>query len=99
MFLHLVLFKIRPDATPAQLAAAERGMLAMKDAIPEVRDIRWGPNHGPSAAMYSHMLLVWCDDMAAVQRYLDHPVHRQTVAEVLHPIRLDRLAADVDLGT
>ncbi|MGE3526680.1 MAG: hypothetical protein AB7I33_12240 [Gemmatimonadales bacterium] len=36
--------------------------------------------------------------MAAVQRYLDHPVHKETVQRYIHPIREGRIAADVYVG-
>lgn len=94
MIHHLVLFKFRPTASPDDLGAAERALLAMKEQIAEIRDIRFTPNLGPSSEQYSHVLLVMCDDMAAVQRYLDHPVHRSTVDRYIAPIRGARMAVD-----
>jgi hypothetical protein len=35
--------------------------------------------------------------MAAVQRYLDHPVHVETIANHVAPIRDGRLAIDIEL--
>jgi hypothetical protein len=58
--------------------------------------VHFGPNLGPSVKEYSHVLIVTCDDMGAVQRYLDHPVHRNTVAQFIGPIREARLAVDVE---
>ncbi|MGE0352117.1 MAG: Dabb family protein [Gemmatimonadales bacterium] len=98
MILHLVLFRLKPDTPPARLAEVERAILAMKERIPEIRDIKWGPNLGPSAGEYTHIAVVTCDDMAAVQRYLDHPVHKETVQRYIHPIREGRIAADVYVG-
>ena len=98
MILHVVLFRLNPDTSPARVAAAGRALLAMKQRIPDIRDVQWGPNLGPSAGEYSHILLVSCDDMVAVQRYLDHPMHKQTVAEFIHPIRDARMAADLEIN-
>jgi hypothetical protein len=35
--------------------------------------------------------------MGAVQQYLDHPVHRQTIERYVAPFRDARLAADVEV--
>ncbi|HXE58376.1 MAG TPA: Dabb family protein [Gemmatimonadales bacterium] len=98
MILHLVLFRFRADVEPERLERVGRALREMKRGIPEIRDIRFGPNLGPSAAEYPHALTVLLDDMAAVQRYLDHPVHRRTVDEHVAPIREARLAVDVEWG-
>jgi hypothetical protein len=97
MIQHIVLFKIKDTATPGQVVEAGEALLAMKDGIPEIKAVHFGPNLGPSVQEYSHVLIVTCDDMGAVQRYLDHPVHRNTVAQYIAPIRNARLAADVEV--
>lgn len=71
--------------------------MAMRGRIPEIRDLHWGPNLAPSAAEYSHVLTVVVDDMAAVGRYLEHPVHQEAVARHIAPIREARLALDVEM--
>lgn len=97
MILHLVLFRFKPGATPEQLAAARDALLAMGASIDEIRAIRFGPNLGPTAAAWPYVLAVELDDMAAVQRYADHPVHREAVDRLVLPIRADRLAIDVEI--
>jgi hypothetical protein len=97
MIHHIVLFRVRADASVAQVAAAGEALRAMPGRIPEARHVHWGPNLGPSAAEWTHVLVVACDDMAAVQRYLDHPVHRDTIDRFLAPIRDARLAVDLDM--
>ena len=96
MIQHIVLFRFKDSATPGQLVEATDALLAMKNGIPEIKGVHFGPNLGPSANEYSHVLIVTCDDMGAVQRYLDHPVHRNTVDRFIAPIRDTRLAADVE---
>jgi hypothetical protein len=97
MIHHIVCFRIKPDALPEAIAEAGAALLAMKRRIPEIRSVRWGRNLAPSAAEYSHVLTVVVDDMAAVARYLEHPVHQDTVARFIAPIREARLAIDVEL--
>jgi hypothetical protein len=96
MIQHIVLFRFKDSATPGQLVEAGDALLAMKKQIPEIKAIHFGPNLGLSVKEYSHVLIVTCEDMGAVQRYLDHPVHRQTVDQVVIPIRDARLAADLE---
>jgi len=97
MIHHIVCFRFKPG-TPAELiAAAGAGLRAMQEEIAEIRAVSWGPNFAPSAAEYSHVLTVVADDMAAVGRYLQHPVHQDTVASLIAPIREARLAIDVEL--
>ena len=96
MIQHIVLFKLKDSATPGQIVEAGEALLAMKAGIPEIQSVHFGPNLGPSVKEYSHVLIITCEDMGALQRYLDHPVHRQTVDRVIAPIRDGRLAADLE---
>jgi hypothetical protein len=97
MIQHIVLFRFKDSATPGEIVTARDQLLAMKKAIPEIQAVAFGPNQGPSVKEYSHVLMITCADMGAVQRYLDHPVHRQTVDRYVAPIRENRLAADVEV--
>jgi Stress responsive A/B Barrel Domain len=97
MIEHIVLFQFKPSAQPGEVVQAGEALLAMKKGIPEVKGIHFGPNLGPSAKEYSHVLIVRCEDMGAVRRYLDHPVHRQTVDRFIAPIRDARLAVDLEV--
>ena len=96
MIQHIVLFRFKDSATPGEIVAAGEALLAMKAGIPEIKGIHFGPNLGPSVKEYSHGLIVTCEDMGAVQRYLEHPIHRNTVDQVIAPIRDERLAADLE---
>ena len=96
MILHLVLIRFKPGTEPARIVRALDGMLAIRPRIPEIREISWSPNLGPSSEEYSHVLRVILDDMGAVQRYLDHPVHKAAVVEQLGEIREARLAIDIE---
>ena len=99
MIHHIVCFRFKPGVPADRIARTGDALLAMKGAIPEIRAIRWGPNLGPSTGEYPYVLSVILDDMEAVQRYTDHPVHRQTVADHLAEVREARLAVDVEVGS
>jgi hypothetical protein len=96
MIQHIVLFKFKDSATPGQVVDAGTALLAMKKEIPEIRGVHFGPNLGPSVKEWSHVLVVACEHMGAVQRYLDHPVHRQIIDRFIAPIREARLAVDLE---
>ena len=97
MILHVVLFRFKPGVDAATIKRTGEALLAMKAGIPEVRRVTWGPNFAPSAPDYPYVLTITVDDMAAVQRYLDHPVHVETIAKHVAPIRDGRLAIDIEL--
>jgi len=59
--------------------------------------VTWGPNLAPGASDYPYVLTITADDMAAVQRYLDHPVHVETIAQYVTPVREARLAIDIEI--
>lgn len=97
MIHHIVCFRFLPGTTNDQIAAAEAALLGMAGRVPEIRSIHWGPNLAPSVGEYSHVLVVAVDDMPAVLRYAEHPVHQQVVTEFIAPIREARLALDVEV--
>jgi Stress responsive A/B Barrel Domain len=97
MIHHIVCFRFKSGTTPEQIARAGTALLGMYPRIPEIRGIRWGENFAPSAGEYSHVLSVILDDMAAVHRYLSHPVHVEVVAEALGPIHAARVALDIEM--
>lgn len=98
MIHHVVLFRFRSDATDGQIAAAGEALRAMHGRIPALRSVSWGRNLAESAAEWPWVLVVACDDMAAVAEYAAHPVHRDTVDRFIAPVRDGRLAIDVEVA-
>jgi len=93
---HIVLFRFAEGASSTQIAAAGEALRAMRDTIPDVRGVTFGPNLGATSREWSHVLVVEVDDMAAVGRYAVHPVHVDVVQRHIAPIREARLAVDVE---
>lgn len=93
-----MLFQFRPETSPDQVVALREGLHALRGAIPEIRQLSFGPNLAPGADEWPWVLMVHVDDMSALQRYAEHPAHRKVVEELLTPIRQRRLAADVEMG-
>ena len=96
MIHHIVCFRFKPDTPAEAVQQAGAALLAMQGKIPEVRSVWWGPNLAAGVTEYSHVLTVVVDDTAALARYLGHPMHLETVARYIVPLREKRLAIDVE---
>jgi len=97
MIHHVVLFRFNDGVSEAQVAELRAQLLGLAGVVPEIRRIAFGPNLAPGAAEWPHVLVVDLDDMAAVQRYAEHPAHVDVVQRVVAPIRAARLAVDVEV--
>lgn len=98
MIHHIVLFRFRADTDLSRVSAAGDALRGMRGRIAEVRDVVWGPNVGPTARDYPWVLIVTVDDMDAVQRYAEHPLHREIVEQFITPIREARMAVDLEVS-
>jgi hypothetical protein len=97
MIHHVVLFRFNDGVSEAQVAELRAQLLGLAGVIPEIRRIAFGPNLASGAAEWPYVLVVDLDDLAAVQRYAEHPAHVDAVQRVLAPIRAARLAVDVEV--
>lgn len=85
MLEHLVLFKLKAGATETAI----EGLLDCLDglrAIEVVRELSCGRNLSPRGQGHAVGLRVLLDDEAALQTYLDHPLHQQALTEVILPL-------------
>lgn len=97
MIHHLVLLRWKPTTTEATVRRLAGQLEAMRHAIPEIRLVKTGPNQDPdSAREWPFVLEVQVDDLAALQRYIDHPAHQAVVKE-LRQAREARLAIDLEV--
>ena len=97
MIYHIVCFRFKPDTPAKAIAAAGAALKAMQGKIPGIEGVLWGPNLGPSAVEYSHILTVMLDSMDSLTPYLEHPVHKAVIADHLAPIRIARFAIDIEV--
>jgi hypothetical protein len=92
-----VLLRWKASTTPERQRELAAQLVALKQAIPEIRAIATGPNLDPdSAAEWPFVLEVQVDDLAALRRYTDHPAHMAVVKE-LREAREARLAVDLEV--
>ncbi len=84
MIAHIVLYTPKPELTAAQLAAFAREIEDSIRQIPGVRRALAGPAidvvpsySRPMSAEYAFAAMLEFDDVGALTRYLEHPLHRQ----------------------
>ncbi len=78
---HVVLFKYKPEVTPAQLDEINRAFQDLKRQIPEVRDFERGINNSPEGLDkgFTHGYLITFASEEDRAAYLPHPAHKKFV--------------------
>lgn len=91
MLRHVVLFKFKDSATPAQVKEVEDAFRALPKKVNEVKGFEWGTNNSPEglAQGFTHLFFVTFDSEAGREVYLPHPEHKAFV-KVLEP-HLDKV--------
>jgi len=80
MIKHIVLFKYKAEATPAQRKEVEDRLNALPGLIPDIKG--WALEHalpGRTARAYDLALISEFDDVAALDRYIANPHHRAVI--------------------
>ena len=80
MIKHVVLFKIKPEATAAERQRLVDALNALPGLIPEIKGFRIALSVPGRPARFYHLAL-FADfaDVAAVDRYIVHPDHQRAV--------------------
>jgi hypothetical protein len=91
MLRHVVLFKFKDSATPAQVKEVEDAFRKVPTKIKEVKGFEWGLNNSPEGLSqgFTHAFLVTFESEAARDIYIPHPDHKAFV-KVLEP-HLDKV--------
>ncbi len=78
---HVVLFKYKPDVTPAQLDEINRAFQNLKNEIPQVMDFERGINNSPEGLDkgFTHGYLITFASEEDRAAYLPHPAHKKFV--------------------
>lgn len=95
MIQHIVLLKWKPGTTDAQIDAAFDQAQALVKEIDTVERVTLGRNRARDDHGFTHALIVKLSDDRALSDYLDHPVRKRYLAEVLEPIERERIEVDV----
>lgn len=95
-FRHVVCFKFKEEATPAQIKKLESEFAALKGKIDTIVDFEWGPNVSPEnrAKGFTHCFIVTFKDQAGLDVYLPHEAHQAFVTKFAKPILDDVFVID-----
>ena len=76
---HVVVFKFKPEATPAQVDELTRAFAALKDSVPGVIAFEHGVNNSPENMNmgFTHVYVFTFTSAAARDAYLVHPAHKR----------------------
>lgn len=99
MVRHIVLFKLKEFATPADKTAKmeeiKKRLEALIDKIDVLRMIRVDFNINP-AETWDVILTTELDTLEAVSLYANHPEHVAVSKEVIGPVKADRACVDYE---
>lgn len=76
---HIVIFKYKATATPAQIEEVTTAFKALKTKIPGIVSFEYGVNNSPENLNkgFTHAYLLTFKDAAARDAYLPHPEHKK----------------------
>ncbi len=86
-FRHIVMFKFKDSATPAQVEAVEKAFGELPSKIDTITDYEWGTSESVEGKNdgFTHTFFVTFKDKAGLETYIPHPAH-VAFKEVLIPI-------------
>ena len=77
--VHMVSFKFKSEATPAQIKAVEEAFRALEGKIPQIKSFRWGTNSSPEKLNkgFTHGFVLTFKNGKDRDTYLNHPAHKE----------------------
>ena len=77
--VHMVSFKFKAEATPAQIQAVEEAFRALEGKISEIKSFRWGTNNSPEKLNkgFTHGFVLTFKNEKDRDTYLVHPAHKE----------------------
>ena len=76
---HVVVFKYKPEATPAQIQQVTDAFRALTKTIPGITGFEHGVNNSPENLNqgFTHVYMLTFENVAARDAYLPHPEHKK----------------------
>ncbi len=76
---HIVVFKYKPNADPADIEKVTEAFKALQKKIPGIVSFEYGTNNSPENKNlgFTHVYQVTFQDTAARDAYLPHPEHKK----------------------
>lgn len=79
MIRHVVLFNYAADVTESQVQNIIDELNRLPSLISEIRDWQIAEDQGQRSGSFRFALIAHFEDMAAVERYLNHPEHVRVI--------------------
>lgn len=94
-FRHIVMFKFKPEASPAQIEAVEKAFGELPGKIDTITAFEWGRSESVEGKNdgFSHTFFLTFKDRAGLEAYIPHPAHLEFKA-ILAPILEKALVFD-----
>ncbi|ADB40747.1 Dabb family protein [Spirosoma linguale] len=75
---HIVLFKFKPETTPAKVKEIVAAFEALPSQIKEIKGFKWGTNNSPENLNkgLTHAFILTFDNEKDRDAYLPHPAHK-----------------------
>ena len=79
MLRHVVMFKFKDSASPADIKKVEDAFRALPSKIKSIKGFEWGTNNSPEGLDqgYTHVFFLTFDSEAGRAEYLPHPEHKK----------------------
>lgn len=93
--IHMVSFKFKDTATPAQIKEVEDAFRGLKKSIPQIRSLEWGTNVSPEKhdKGFTHAWILSFKSAKDRDAYLVHPEHKK-FGQKLGPVLGDVFVVD-----
>ena len=93
--IHLVSFKFKDTATPAQIKDVEEAFRDLKQKIPQIGSLEWGTNVSPEKhdKGFTHAWILSFKSAKDRDTYLSHPAHKK-FGGILGPVLGDVFVID-----
>jgi hypothetical protein len=92
MFRHVVMFRWADDVDDAHVAAVDRRLGELPDAIAEIRSYRHGSDAGVNEGNFDYVVVADFDSPEDYVVYRDHPLHTAVISELIAGRVADRAA-------
>lgn len=94
MVEHVVLFKVKGDASPEAIEEMLSSLRDLEGQVPGVVNLTVGTNFSDRSKGFTHGLVVRFRDQDALEAYLPHPAHQAAVQDRILPIVDDFIVID-----
>jgi hypothetical protein len=82
MLNHVVVLKFKPEVNPEDVAELERMLDGLPNTIMEIKMFEFGRDLLRSARSHDFALVALFTNLAALERYRNHPAHRPVAAKI-----------------